>query len=80
MSAKEQRPNAGGLARIKSDTNMFVMKENALFHRKTYKEDSEDECESDLSVGDANYPVVGFHKRSVKDFTPKQMIQSLNMS
>ena len=27
--------------------------------------------ESDLSVGDANYPIISFNKRSVKDFTPK---------
>ena len=67
----------GGLSWIKSSNNMFVLNNQALNSNNRMQlvhkniEELGSDNESDLSVGDANYPIISFNKWSVKDFTPK---------
>ena len=82
----------GGLSRIKSSTNMLVSQGShgdlklghhaasalQLKGNRPISPTSDSEWASDLSVGDAAYPVVNFTKRDIHKFTPKQMITDLN--
>jgi hypothetical protein len=79
----------GGLSRIKSSNLLFTVDKNArsaanlgvsnlIKNPHAHEHSLESGSGSDLSVGDAAYPIIGFATRAVKEFTPKSMILGLN--